>query len=301
VTRAATAIVIAACALVYAGALVTLAQEPGFSLVEPLFVLVVLGGVMSALAWASTRKPAAALVAPPARGPRDVVAVLAYLALFAVLVLGFGFTAVKGAVTTEPAQSIASLVVKLVTMVALPLALLAALGGTWLPALRLERRHVPALVVVGAALLTFQAVFGRGLKTLGELDPSGATLAWAIPACFVWMCVEAGLSEEVLFRVVVQDTLARWMKSNAAAIATASLVFGLAHAPGLFLRGGILMEGVAEPSLAWAIAYSIAVIAPAGLLFGMLWARTRNLLLIVVLHGAMDTLPNLAPFIREWT
>src|SRR5687768_4878977 len=116
--------VLVSCALLYASALALLAREPGFSLVEPLFVLIVVGGVFSALAWATTRRTAAALEPQPVAGPRDVVAVLAYLALFAALVLGFGFTAVKDTVTTEPAQSIALLVVKLVTMVALPLALL---------------------------------------------------------------------------------------------------------------------------------------------------------------------------------
>jgi len=60
------------------------------------------------------------------------------------------------------------------------------------------------------------------------------------------------------------------------------------------------MEGVSEATLSWAIAYSIAMIAPVGLAFGVLWARTRCLWLVVVLHGLTDTLPNLTPFIRHF-
>ncbi len=79
------------------------------------------------------------------------------------------------------------------------------------------------------------------------------------------------------------------------------MLFGLAHAPGLYLRGAHAMEGLSDPpTLAWAVAYSVAVISPAGLLFGTLWARTRSLGLVVLLHGHMDLLPNLAPFIRDW-
>ena len=59
--------------------------------------------------------------------------------------------------------------------------------------------------------------------------------------------------------------------------------------------------GVASATPGWAIAYSIVMIAPAGIAFGVLWARTRSLLLIVTLHGTVDLIPQLAPFIRAWT
>lgn len=49
-----------------------------------------------------------------------------------------------------------------------------------------------------------------------------------------------------------------------------------------------------------AAAYTIVVVSPIGLMFGVLWARTRNLLLLILLHGWTDLLPNLAPFIKTW-
>jgi uncharacterized protein len=292
------------CALVYAAALALLAQRDDFSLVEPLFVLVVLGGAFSLLAWSLTRASARALRPATTTSARELAMVLGYLALFAVLVLGWGFTAIKAAVTTEPLQGAALIAVKLLAMVGLPVLLLWWLGQRpWrvLSGGVHWRQHGWALSVMAVALLAFQAVFGRGLKTLSELGPDAGTLAWAIPACFVWQCIEAGLCEEVLFRVFLQQRLSGFFRSNSIAIPVAAILFGLAHAPGLYLRGANAMEGVSEVSIAWAIGYSIAVIAPAGLVFGVIWARTRSLWLVVVLHGLMDTLPGLAGFIREWS
>ena len=105
----------------------------------------------------------------------------------------------------------------------------------------------------------------------------------------------------MLFRRVLQEHLSIATGSHVAAIAWTSLLFGLAHAPGLWLRAGHLMEGVAEATPLWAGAYSVVMIAPAGLAFGVLWARTRSLWLVVPLHGMVDLLPQLAPFIRTWT
>jgi len=41
--------------------------------------------------------------------------------------------------------------------------------------------------------------------------------------------------------------------------------------------------------------------SPVALLFGTLWARTRSLALVVLLHACVDVLPNLAAFVRTWT
>jgi hypothetical protein len=39
------------------------------------------------------------------------------------------------------------------------------------------------------------------------------------------------------------------------------------------------------PNALTATAYTNAVISPIGILFGVLWARTRSFLLVVLLHG----------------
>jgi membrane protease YdiL (CAAX protease family) len=54
------------------------------------------------------------------------------------------------------------------------------------------------------------------------------------------------------------------------------------------------------PTPLTAAAYSIVVVSPTGLMFGVLWARTRNLWLLALLHGWGDLVPNLAPFVQTW-
>lgn len=284
-------------AVVYAAALATLLRAPDADATEPLFLLVALGVTFPALAWALTRRPRR--FAPPLASPvRGLAGPLAYLAVFSLLVLGWGFSAIDARWPDEPAQSIAKTLVKLATMVALP-------AWWFLRDARQRPRFGGArlwaiFAAMAIAFLAFQAVFGRGLATLHELAPDTVTLAWAIPLCWLWQTLEAGLCEEVLFRRVLQQRIADTTGSPVAAVLWASLLFGLAHAPGLYLRGGHLMEGVASATPTWAVAYSIAMVAPAGVAFGVLWARTRSLWLVVLVHGSVDLLPQLAPFIRAW-
>jgi membrane protease YdiL (CAAX protease family) len=41
-------------------------------------------------------------------------------------------------------------------------------------------------------------------------------------------------------------------------------------------------------------------LSPLSIALGVLWARTRSLLLIVLVHGAIDALPFTAEFVRLW-
>jgi membrane protease YdiL (CAAX protease family) len=183
------------------------------------------------------RPPAAARI-------HQLPRVLVYLAVFALAVLGWGFTAMNATFPDEPLQSIVQVAVKLVTMVVVPAWLFLGFRLDARATLS-SRRLLLVFVVMSLAYLAMQAVFGRGLITLRELSPPASTLAWAIPLCWLWQTLEAGLCEEVLFRRVLQEKIALASGSQVAAVAWASLLFGLAHAPGLWLRGGHLMEGVA--------------------------------------------------------
>ena len=292
------AIAIIVAATVYALSLMALLREPGAALIEPLFLFCVLGIVTPGLAYALTRKPrlvSRPLIAPPTR----LGGVLTYLLMFSLLVLGWIFSAVQSAWPEASTRSVVVAALKLLTMVVLP-------GWLFLRGFPQRPRLGPArlwfvFVAMGSALFVFQAVFGRGLSGLRELDPALPVLLWALPSCWAWQVIEAGLCEEVLFRRILQQRIADATRSQVAAVLWASLLFGLAHAPGLYLRGAHLTEGVTDPTPIWALAYSVAMIAPAGIAFGVLWARTRSLWLVVVLHGSVDLLPQLAPFIRPWS
>lgn len=47
-------------------------------------------------------------------------------------------------------------------------------------------------------------------------------------------------------------------------------------------------------------AFTIATLAPLSVALGLLWARSRSLLLVVVVHGAIDALPATSAFVRIW-
>ena len=124
-------------------------------------------------------------------------------------------------------------------------------------------------------------------------------MAWAAPASFLWLALEAGLNEEFLFRAVLQTRLAAVLKSEVGAVVIGAVLFALAHVPGLYLRGTPDTNGYSK-DLIQVIAYVIGSLSPLALLFGTLWARTRSLLLVVLLHAAVDVLPNMAEFLKTW-
>ena len=59
------------------------------------------------------------------------------------------------------------------------------------------------------------------------------------------------------------------------------------------------MESVTEPSVLLAVGYSVVILSVAGLVFGLLWLRTRNLLLVVLLHGLNDCIPAIADTVQS--
>ncbi len=233
----------------------------------------------------------------------ELWALLAFLVLYAVGFLGWGMSATRAAVPAGREQELLVLAVKLVVHVGAPALLLALLGakiaplfnsglgrpGFWLP-----------LLVLGAIILALMCVVSPALDEIKALHASIATLLWAAPATFIWLALEAGLCEEFLFRAVLQTRLAAVLKTEAGAVATGAVLFALAHVPGLYLRGHPGVDGYSTDPVQ-VIAFTIAVLSPVALLFGTLWARTRSLLLIVLLHAAVDVLPNMNDFVRTWT
>ena len=294
---------IAAYVLLLGLSLARLGPRPGFAADEVVAGMIVFGLLFSVVAFAVTRGAEPRPVVVRHAG-RELAAVAAYLMLFAVAFLGWGLSALRAAVPAEPTGSIALLVAKLATMVLLPAALLVVMGHDPRDLLRFERPSPVerrALLVMGALLLLLQLVAGRGPKMIAALPQPAWAIALAAPLALAWLCLEAGLTEEFLFRVAFQTRAAAWLRSEVAGLVAMAVLFGLAHAPGYVLRGAHAMEGFAEaPDPLTAAAYSIVVVSPIGLAFGVLWSRTRSLALVVLLHGWADLVPNLAEFVRTW-
>jgi len=232
----------------------------------------------------------------------ELTAVLIFLAAYAILFTGWGLSAFHAAF--HPGRLEAALLVafKLLVHVAAPALLLFLIGGELRPLFQARlatRGFWLGLVVLGAAVVGLTLLISPSLKQLAGLHATPLALAGIIGGSFAWLAVEAGLCEEFLFRAVLQTRLAAVFKSETAAVVTAALVFALVHVPGLWMRDGAGFVGHSG-SLIQVIAYAIAVLSPAGLFLGFVWARTRSLLLVVLLHACVDALPNAADFARTW-
>lgn len=158
-----------------------------------------------------------------------------------------------------------------------------------------------AFLIVALAAVAIQALLGSQFKRLLGGNYTELQLLVGGALCFAWMSLEAGLVEEFFFRWFLQSRLAAWSGSEISGLFLGALVFGLAHAPGIVLRGAGAVEGLGDsPGLATTLAYVVVTQGVAGLAFGVLWSRTRSLLLVVLLHGFFDALSNTASFIDTW-
>jgi membrane protease YdiL (CAAX protease family) len=265
-------------------------------------VMAIFGLALSGIAWLLTR----GADAPAIEVRRPAVesgAVLIYLALYAVLFLGYGMTAARAAFPAGPQQELLVMAAKLVVHVVLPASLLVLLGARLAPLVQTGltgRKFWRTFVVLGAIFIALLCVISPSLQEIAATNAPLSVLAWAAPASFMWIAVEAGLNEEFLFRGVLQTRLSALFRSPWAGVLVTALLFAIAHAPGLFLRGGPDVDGWSTDPLQ-VIAYTFAVLSPMGLLFGLIYARTKSLLLVVLLHASVDVLPNLAEFINTWT
>ena len=146
--------------------------------------------------------------------------------------------------------------------------------------------HLPVVLVVGGAFLCFQYFVSSGGAAFRREHFTAFQLFVGLPLCFVWLFVEAGLVEEFFFRGLVQSHFAAAFKSEVSGVVLMSLIFGLAHAPGFIFRHAGEVEGLgSNPSAIDAIAYSIVVLAVSGITFGIIWARTKNLFALMLIHA----------------
>lgn len=173
--------------------------------------------------------------------------------------------------------------------------------GLTRPAVKLN--HSVSLIylfVFTILILLFQFYLSNGGKNLLHEKFSAGQLVIGIPLCFLALMIEAGLVEEFFFRGFLQSRLASILRSETGGIIVASIIFGLVHAPGLFLRGAA-GEEISEPMpfIFWC-AYSITFMSIAGIFLGIIYSKTKNLWLVICIHAIIDLIPNLSSFIHTW-
>lgn len=267
----------------------------------PFISLLIFGAVLSGLIWFLTRRMAAPPV-PVARPQAESLALLGYLAVYAVLLVGIWLGTVRDAVPSGQGQELAVLGYKLLIHVALPAGIILLLGSSLRPLFDtgLQRSGFwSTLIVLSALMFALLATVSPALKQIDALGLAPAATILAVLASWAWLSLEAGLCEEFLFRACLQSRLAAWLRSPATAILITSVLFGLAHWPGLYLRGGPGVDGWSTDPVQVA-AFTIATLSPLAVSLGLLWERSRSLLLVVLVHGAIDALPNTAEFVGIW-
>jgi len=162
-------------------------------------------------------------------------------------------------------------------------------------------RYLVLMAVLFVLYFLIQFFIGQGAQPLfgGEIPLS--TILFGGLILFPLLIIEVGLVEEFFFRAIVQARMAAWLKSEVAGIFLMAVIFGLAHAPGLYLREAGAVTALGEaPSLVAAVSYSIAILSLAGLAFGVIWAKTKNILVLMLVHAWVDLLPLLPEFIETF-
>ena len=298
--------------ILYACAFASLLRNKSFEPVEAIIVLVVFGGVFPLLAWAATLRavPLSLFVKPSTTA---LIALTGYVILLSLYLVGgpqwIDQHLPHSWVDSARIRFFIVLVKKLVIFVAIPFAIFRFGFGYELRDFGIQREglralcgsHLPVVLVVGGAFLCFQYFFSGGGAAFRREHFTASQLFVGLPVCFVWLLFEVGLVEEFFFRGLVQSQFAAAFKSEVSGVVLMSLIFGLAHAPGFIFRQAGEVEGLgSNPSALDAIAYSIVVLAVSGITFGIIWARTKNLYAVMLIHAAGDLLPNFAGFVRTW-
>lgn len=209
----------------------------------------------------------------------------------------------------ERLESFITLIFKLLAFVVIPLILYFVLyrftlkdWGINLPIKAyFTRKSITIFFIMTFMLFLVQFYMGNGAKPIREGLLAQKQLLFGLPLFYIWLIFEVGIVEEFFFRNLLQSRISVILNSQTGGIVISALVFGLAHAPGIFLReGGVLANLGEEPSLWLSIGYSISVLSIAGLFLAVIWAKTRNFWLIVGIHAFVDTLPGLKDFIELW-
>jgi len=298
--------------ILYCGAFAVLLGNKNFEVAGALVVLVVFGIVLPLIAWIATRAaiPLSISINP---GASELIVLSGYIIALSLYLIG-GPQWIDQHLPSEwtdsvRIKSVIMLAKKLIVFVAIPFAIFRFGFGYRVRNFGVQREglralrgsHLPVVLIVGGVFVAFQYFFSGGGASFRHGHFTAYQLIVGLPLCFIWLFVEAGLVEEFFFRALVQSQLATAFKSEVGGVVLMSLIFGLAHAPGFIFRYAGEVEGLGpHPGAFDAVAYSIVVLAVSGITFGVVWARTKNLFALMLIHAAGDLLPNFASFAQTW-
>lgn len=298
--------------LLYCGAFGVLLGNKNFEAAGAVVVLIVFGIVLPLIAWLTTRR-AIPLSISIHSGASELIVLFAYVVAMSLYLIGgpqwIDQHLPGGWTDSQQIKFVTTLVKKLLVFVAIPFAIFRFAFGYRIRDFGIQRQglralcrsHLPVVLVMGTVFVAFQYFLSGGGAAFRREHFTAFQLLVGLPLCFIWLLLEVGLVEEFFFRALVQSQLAAAFKSEVSGIVVMSLIFGLAHAPGFIFRHAGELEGLGRhPTAVDAVAYSIVVLAASGIAFGVIWARTKNLFAVMLVHAAGDLLPNFGSFIQTW-
>ncbi|MBN1548302.1 MAG: CPBP family intramembrane metalloprotease [Syntrophaceae bacterium] len=155
------------------------------------------------------------------------------------------------------------------------------------------RRHLhkDALLglIVAACMLIPSLLYSGSFKFLAAGQLSPGQLAVVLFSGFIYNIFMAALPEELFFRAFLQRRLGAGLRSPLSGVLLSALFFGLVHSAGntAWGYGRGFFGGLAE---------AVFVQAFIGLIYGVIYLRTRNVFLCIILHAFSNTVTNLAFF-----
>jgi uncharacterized protein len=233
-------VVLLYCGVYFAALILAVLHRKTFPLGEALAVVPIVGFGFTGLVYLVTL-PLAGVPTLLVVGPAELTFTVVYLAIVAALL-------VRG--PPVPAawsdqflkRKAAVLGFKLVVFVAVPLSAARLFWGASWKGLGFTLGDLPGQLGAAAVLILlfggFNLTAGRAAEPIRKRQISLRQAAFGLGLAFAWNIAEVGLVEEFFLRAFLQSRLAGFWGSPLAGICAASLMFGLAHAPGIFLRQG---------------------------------------------------------------
>lgn len=283
-----------------------------FPIVQALAVLLIIGVFFSLIAYYTSKSSVALFELRPEQY-REIILMIS-LIIYIVLILTFGFDKIKLLVAhylpgSAKAEELLLLFYKLAVFVLIPFAVYKCLYKFSLRDFGLvvkikeffTWKNIVIILSMALTIFLFQFFLGNGAAPIREGQITNKQLLIGLPLLYILLIFKVGLVEEFFFRALLQSRLAVMTNSEVGGITLSGLLFGLAHAPGFYLRGGGTLDNLGQhPTLFISIGYSILVLSVGGFFLSIIWSRTRNLWLVITIHAFMDLLPGLKGFITTW-
>jgi len=154
------------------------------------------------------------------------------------------------------------------------------------------KKNLRTGLIVFLAMAIPSAFYGNTASSILSGKLSLVQVSLGFPASFTFSLFMSGFSEEFLFRAFIQTRFSTVLKSKVGGILITALLFGLIHISSI-------MRWYPGTTLFQAFCRAFFVQTFLGLILGVLWERTRNLIPCAFLHSGINGLNGLVSIISR--